>query len=185
MNFIVHHTPFEHCVISNWLTKTEEISVLETLEQDIGWKRQRAHFYTHSSVDLSQVEPSSDFSPICSREKLSTLKLLMEQTFHRSFCNEIRVWIHKMTPGDGIGIHNDNCDSELRVVLQLNRGWHAHQGGLSVFLSRKRSDFIERIYLPVSNSVIAFPTTRASYHAVTDVMEGTRFSIVYVLSCVQ
>lgn len=181
MQVIVHNTPFEHCLLSNWLTPAEELSVLNALERETQWRRQKEHFYTHSSIDLSQIEVSAEYGPLCSREKLSTLKLIMEKMFGIPFSNEIRVWMHKMVPGDGIGIHNDNCESELRMVLQLNRGWRTSNGGISVLLSKDGTHFLDRMYKPISNTAIAFLTTKTSYHAVTDVMEDTRFSIVYVL----
>lgn len=182
MKIAISHAPFEHCLIIGLLSPGEEADILTAFESESRWKRREEHFYTHSSIDLSQIEPSPVYTPLCGRERISFLRVLIDKAFNTACSEEVRVWGHRLRPGEGIGIHNDNCDSEIRLVLQLNRQWFPRFGGLSILLSRLDKHTLDKIYLPRSNTAIAFATTRTSYHAVSEVMEGERFSVVYVFS---
>lgn len=182
MNLAISHAPFEHCVMNEILSDAEEANILAAFEFETRWQRREEHFYTHSSIDLSQIKPSPVYTPLCGRERLSLLRMIIGKVFHTICSKEVRVWAHRLAPGDGIGIHNDNCESEIRLVLQINRRWDPNFGGLSVLLSKKEKHTLEKIYVPKSNSAIAFATTKSSYHAVTEVMEGERFSVVYVFT---
>lgn len=175
-------SPYPHCHIRDLLPDDVADSLLRTLEELDCWKLRQENFYTHYSIDLSSIDLSGEWRTICSRSFLYALRTRMSQWFDSEFSEEVCVWAHKLTVGNGIGIHNDNTPNEFRLVLQLNRGWDAAKGGFSLMLQGPSPYVVERVYPPVSNTAIAFETDRRSYHAVTEVMSGERYSIVFVFT---
>ena len=87
-----------------------------------------------------------------------------------------------MISGHGIGIHNDDPEpgsETYRLVIQLNREFRDSYGGhLALFNSNNIQD-IHRIVKPIHNSAIAFALLPHSWHAVSYVSEGERYSIVF------
>ncbi len=104
----------------------------------------------------------------------------MTEWFNVKFTDGVSVWAHRLAVGDGIGVHNDNTPSEFRLVVQLNRGWKLDFGGIAIFFDSNSQLKPARAYLPHSNSAVAFRTDHRSYHAVTDVFGGTRYSLIFV-----
>ena len=66
-----------------------------------------------------------------------------------------------------------------RLLVQLNRGWHDEQGGMLMLFSSASPDDVRRIIRPLHGSAFAFRITPQSFHAVSTVRSGERFTLVY------
>jgi hypothetical protein len=84
---------------------------------------------------------------------------------------------HLLKPGQTIRIHNDYLDGNEthRLLIQLNRGWGVKQGGLLM----QRSESLVKTIIPAHRSGFAFEISRASFHAVSTIADGERFTLVY------
>ena len=83
--------------------------------------------------------------------------------------------------GQRIRIHNDYIPGAEthRVLVQLNNGWADDNGGLLVFFNSDDPADIHRAFRPLHNSCVAFAISPSSYHAVSTIHGGERYTLVY------
>ena len=88
---------------------------------------------------------------------------------------------HKLLAKQTIRIHNDFLDGDerYRLLVQLNRGWTDAQGGMLMLFASGCSTDVRRVLRPVHGSMFAFEISPASYHAVSTVHSGERYTLVY------
>jgi Rps23 Pro-64 3,4-dihydroxylase Tpa1-like proline 4-hydroxylase len=88
---------------------------------------------------------------------------------------------HKLVPGQTIRVHNDYLDNREthRLLMQFNRGWEDAQGGLLMLFGSASREDVRRILRPVDGSAMAFPISPQSFHAVSTVRHGHRYTLVY------
>lgn len=173
----IRSNPFKHAVIAELLPANDAESLLLWLEQTQEWTLRSKSFYTHYAIDLAGLLVHDATLTICSRYFLLNLRNLMQECFGVAFAKGVAVWAHKQIIGQGIGPHTDRSQDEYRLVLQLNRGWTPRNGGLCLLFNQGLPIVA---YAPMCNSAIAFRTDNKAFHAVTEVIEGTRYSIVFV-----
>lgn len=177
---VVEQEPFKHCHAQGIVATETESALLSWLEGIPEWRHKVESFYEHYGLDLASVDQCDASALLCSRPYLFVLKKWMEDWFDVKLSSNIRIWAHWLRPGNGIGVHNDNTPGEFRFVLQLNSGWDISHGGLTLLASGKKPLKIEKAIPPISNTALAFRTDALSYHAVTEVLDGNRYSIVFV-----
>ena len=89
---------------------------------------------------------------------------------------------HRLRPGDYIGFHNDyRSDGEaVRLVLMLGNAAE-ESGGVFVALgeSEKSEHEVLEVVIPKHNRLLSFCISRRSYHLVTEVTAGDRYSIIF------
>ena len=92
----------------------------------------------------------------------------------------VEVTAHKLVPGQTIRIHNDFIAGEEshRLLVHFNR-WSDVQGGILMLFGSSQPDDIKRALKPIHNSSFAFEISHQSFHAVSTIAEGERFTIVY------
>src|SRR5262249_13999603 len=91
---------------------------------------------------------------------------------------------HKLIPQQGIGVHTDRPQdgSEThRLVIHLNRGFVDSYGGHLIFFDDQKGQRVRKIIRPLHNSAVAFESSARSYHAVSNVLHGIRYSLVFSL----
>jgi Rps23 Pro-64 3,4-dihydroxylase Tpa1-like proline 4-hydroxylase len=88
---------------------------------------------------------------------------------------------HKLLARQTIRVHNDFLDGQetYRLLVQLNRGWQDEQGGMLMLFSSVSPDDVRRIIRPLHGSAFAFRITPQSFHAVSTIRSGERFTLVY------
>jgi Rps23 Pro-64 3,4-dihydroxylase Tpa1-like proline 4-hydroxylase len=93
----------------------------------------------------------------------------------------VEVTAHKLIPGQRIRIHNDFVPAQEthRLLIQLNRGWSEANGGLLMLFADPDPKSVSRIILPGSRSAFGFSISPRSFHAVTPIRSGERFTLVY------
>ena len=103
--------------------------------------------------------------------------------FDRSFGVRVDWSVHKMLAGQRIRIHNDvQADGEThRVIIHINRGWSMSKGGFLMLFDSGDPVDVHRVLMPLSGSVIGFEISEKSSHAVSKVLDGERFAVVYSL----
>ncbi|WP_292625538.1 cyclophane-containing peptide 2OG-Fe(II) oxygenase YhhC [Mesorhizobium sp.] len=93
----------------------------------------------------------------------------------------VEVTAHRMVVGQTIRIHNDfRLGGEThRILVQLNRGWADDQGGLLMLFGSGDADDVRRVIRPVHGSGLGFNISKSSFHAVSTINVGERFTLVY------
>jgi Rps23 Pro-64 3,4-dihydroxylase Tpa1-like proline 4-hydroxylase len=156
-------------------------SLLEWLERDIPWRLHVGDFFEQYESNLLSF-PMPNKMDMIFGDMLFQIRKRMEALFGTKLSEKITIDGHKLISGQGIGIHNDDPQpgsESYRLVVQLNRDFRDSYGGhLALFNSNSIQD-IHRIVRPIHNSAIAFALLPHSWHAVSDVSEGERYSIVF------
>lgn len=179
---IVNEEPFRYATFSECLATSLSGDILAWFEHDAPWRLKRTDFY--EQYEFSCWDSTSPIaSHLTSSRVLEVVRSEMMKVFGRTFEEPISVVAHKLLEGQRIGIHNDYLVGEEshRLVIQLNHGLSDDHGGfLMIFNSDDPAD-IARIMRPVHVSGFAFEISPASFHAVSEVHGGVRYSLIYSL----
>jgi Rps23 Pro-64 3,4-dihydroxylase Tpa1-like proline 4-hydroxylase len=173
--------PFAHTtalgVIDHELCKL----ALQWMEVDAPWALRIANFYEQWEVHLDQSKLPIALRTLLAPSTVSQLTkvMLAPLTSKQLILKELTA--HKLVPGQTIRVHNDYLDEQEthRLLVQLNRGWSDSQGGLLMLFASSSPDDVRRIIRPLHGSVMAFPITRQSFHAVSTIQQGERYTLVY------
>jgi hypothetical protein len=178
----VETSPFAHALIPQWWDAEQADALLHWFETEAEWELHERSFYTqHSCRSVSQLREgplSFLFDASTMKDIITNLNAMFSLDLDE---HEIHVEAHRLLPGEGIGLHNDNpllCTEVLRIVSHFNSAHEDRFGGhLVLFASNDPSD-ITTVIRPLHNSAVMFPLGPLSFHAVTDVRDGVRYSLV-------
>jgi 2OG-Fe(II) oxygenase superfamily len=173
--------PFAHTCASNLLAERLVDGALSWMEADAPWSLRIASFY-----EQWEFAVDADCLPIELRELLAPRTITrMADTMLRPITDctfELQeVTAHKLLAGQTIRIHNDFIDGEEthRLLVQLNRGWEDYKGGSLMLFGSARTEDIRRAIRPLHRSAFAFEISPRSFHAVSTIQEGERYTLVY------
>ncbi len=179
----VYREPFPYFTAKAALGQDLSSCLLRWLEFDAGWNLVEADFYEQYELCGIEGQLPECASFLRSPAFLKAVRHVMEGIFKRSFKERIDWTIHKLLAGQRIRLHNDflNTGETHRLIIHLNRGWsHARGGFLMLFNSSNPVD-VHRVLMPLPKSVIGFEISEKSNHAVSRVVNGQRFAVVYSL----
>jgi Rps23 Pro-64 3,4-dihydroxylase Tpa1-like proline 4-hydroxylase len=93
----------------------------------------------------------------------------------------VDVSAHKLTLGQTIRIHNDAIEGEEthRVLIQLNDRWSIANGGLLMLFGSRAPEDLRSVIEPTHGSGFAFEISDRSFHAVSTINAGERFTLVF------
>jgi hypothetical protein len=178
----VQADPFPHFVIDGLLPDGVASAVLEWLERQAGWTVQERSFYVQYSCTNADDLRSGPLAGVCSASSLDALAARLGELFDVELeTANVHVEAHRLVPGQGIGVHNDNPrfgTESVRVVLHFGRVFHDPDGGHLVLLSEPDPAAVCAVICPLHNSAAGFFLSERSYHAVSDVKSGVRYSVV-------
>lgn len=172
--------PFEHFSGRCKLTASCD-EWLAWLETDAPWKLTETDFYEQYEFSLLQAPLVGAAARLACPETLQALRLRMTRQFGQPLAERVDVTAHKLVAGQTIRIHNDyRPEGEShRLLLQLNRGWKPEYGGYLMFFGGPDPETVSKIVEPIHGSVQAFAVSHKSYHAVSTVHRGERFTVAY------
>jgi hypothetical protein len=93
----------------------------------------------------------------------------------------VHVEAHRLRPGQGIGVHNDNPrfgTESVRLVMHFGGAYEDSDGGHLLLLAAPDPAAITTVVRPLHNSAAGFLLSENSYHAVSNVKAGGRYSVV-------
>jgi 2OG-Fe(II) oxygenase superfamily len=175
--------PYPHAVGEQLFVPELVDAWLRTLETVSMWRPQDGGFY---AADAIAITPS-DAPDAMMREMLQPAGLrMLEDAASTLFETTLRlhgpVIAHRMQPGQGVGIHSDKPaegEETHRIVVFLARVPRpADEGGHFLVLDGPTVSHARGIIELTPNTAVAFSLNDESYHAVTSVIRGTRFSLV-------
>lgn len=174
--------PFPHFACAGSLDVAMAEPLLRWLEDDAPWRVFTDDFYEFEGVNLRDTELTADLKVLVGDAFLDGVRRDFERIFDTRLGPRAGVAVQRMLPGRDIGVHTDFGPERQthRLVVQLNRGWTLAQGGLLVLLDEARPERITDrhcLYLPEHRSIVGFEISERSYHMVTRVREGARYSL--------
>ena len=178
---IEHDTqPFEH-FMGHGVQSDAGHEWLDWLETDAPWELTTTDFYEQYEFSLLHASLAPVVQYLACPESLTSLRHRMARHFRHPLSERVDVTAHKLVPNQTIRIHNDFIPGgeSHRLLLQLNRGWEPEHGGYLMFFSGPEPETVTKVMEPRHGSVQAFAISPRSYHAVSTVHGGERFTVVY------
>lgn len=178
---VARTAPFAHAVAPKLFNYESAASVLEWLEVGAPWSLKLASFYEQYECNLSEAELPARIAPLISPAFTSQLARLMLDPISDQRLELTEVNAHKLVGGQTIRIHNDYVGGAEthRVLVQLNRGWDDAKGGMLMLFSGPRAEDVARMVRPTHASATSFEISPVSFHAVSTIHGGERFTLVY------
>ena len=172
--------PFEHFTGQAKLPRASN-GWLDWFETDAPWKLTTAEFYEQYEFSLLDASLPPVVRCLASPETLAVLRRRMSECFRQPLSERVEVTAHKLVPDQTIRIHNDYIagGESHRLLLQLNRSWEPANGGYLMFFGGPEPETVSEVVEPINGSVQGFAISPRSYHAVSTVHRGERFTLVY------
>lgn len=177
----VRLVPFPHVAATGALGAALAETTLRWMESDAPWTLRIADFYEQWELHLERATLPETLSELLDPEFVDKLKLRFLDPIIAADLELVEVTAHKLLAGQTIRIHNDYIeDAEShRILIQLNRGWRDEQGGLLMLFGTCNSGDVQRVIRPLHRSAFGFSISDRSFHAVSTIAEGERYTLVY------
>ena len=174
--------PFPHVVFPAILPPTSANQVLGWLQTSAPWRLRVTSFYEQYEFSLLSEDASEIARELVGERLLDGVRALIRGHLAvKGHLGLIDVTAHKLTLGQTIRIHNDSLRGEEthRVLIQLNDGWSMDHGGLLMLFGSQVPEDVSAVIVPTHGSGFAFEISDRSFHAVSTIRKGERFTLVY------
>jgi len=173
--------PFPCFLVAQVLSEESEQALLKWFESQAPWQLAVMDFYEQYEFDFKDVSIPESLKPLFSESTLNQLRDKVGALLGASLKPHIDITAHKLNRTQKIRIHNDaRPDGEThRFLIQLNRGWDEANGGLLMLFRGPEVESLDDIILPTSRSAFGFEISNSSYHAVSQIHQGDRYTLVF------
>ena len=174
--------PFPHFQVQDLLREGDAARLLVWFQADAPWKLVVEEFYEQYEFSLLSAPLPSDVEFLISPRFVAKVAYLLRDGFvEESELELTEIAAHRLTDGQTIRVHNDFIGDEEthRFLVQINAGWEAKQGGLLMLFNSRHPEDIAELVLPSHNSGFGFEISPNSFHAVSTIYGGQRFTLVY------
>lgn len=174
--------PFPHAFVPAILSPDEAAEVLSWLTFDAPWRLRTESFYEQYEFSLLDVEIPQELRDLVASHFIDALRIFLQDYIGAPVrLNLVDVNAHKLIPGQTIRLHNDFIGDEEthRVLIQFNDGWNVENGGILMLFNSSRAEDVDTAYLPIHGSGFGFEISSRSFHAVSTIRTGKRFTLVY------
>lgn len=182
-NTLVNELPYKHAVHSTpFLPEDMSLEILEWFETTAPWKLIIADFYQQYEFDVLANKLPNNIKNIFSKDNINNLIKSYSDLFNVNLCDKIDITAHKLIENQIIKIHNDYIPGyeTHRLLIQFNRGWSQDNGGILMVFSKENDSFsLSKAINPTHNSAFSFAITPKSYHAVSEINYGERYTLVF------
>ena len=179
----VYREPFPYFTAAASLEQVLISSFLTWLESEARWELVETEFYEQYELSSTEGRPPTSASFLTSPIFLDAIRQEVGVIFDRSFAASVNWSVNRLSVGQRIRIHNDLLPSgeSHRVVLHLNRGWSISRGGFLMMFNSANPADVNRVLMPLTGSIVGFEISEKSNHAVSMVLDGDRYAVVYSL----
>jgi Rps23 Pro-64 3,4-dihydroxylase Tpa1-like proline 4-hydroxylase len=173
--------PFPCFTVAQVFSEETEQALLTWFESEAPWRLAVMDFYEQYEFDFKDINLPESLRPLFSETTLNELRDNVGALLGVSLKPQIDITAHKLNRTQKIRIHNDaRPDGEThRLLIQLNRGWEEANGGLLMLFRGPEVETLDDIIHPTSCSAFGFEISNASYHAVSQVYQGDRYTLVF------
>lgn len=182
-NVQVIDRPFLHFVGPEFLDEATGERLLHWFEHDAVWiEKNIEDFYESYDISLRTSTLPLELQFLVDEEFLAGVREHVARAMNTRLGPKTDVTAHRLVPGHHIAIHSDYGELKQthRLLVQLNRGWSLANGGLLMFLAHERptepSDD-DCYYIPAHCTAFCFEVSPKSFHAVSRVKQGDRFTL--------
>ena len=173
--------PFPFSVVPDALCDGIEQATLLWFEQAAPWAHTEESFYSQHEFDMRAVELPFDVAQLAADLTLAAMRELISNLFQRRLGTTVDITAHRLTAGQRIRIHDDYLEGgeTHRLIVQLNRGWAFGDGGHLLLFGGREPEDVRVVFAPMSKQALLFEISQRSHHAVSEIVHGERYSIVY------
>jgi Rps23 Pro-64 3,4-dihydroxylase Tpa1-like proline 4-hydroxylase len=177
--------PFVHARLATAVPLDAADAALAWLTTEAPWTLRVEDFYVQHEFSLRQVPLGEGIAPFASDVFVEQVRVGLRRAL--TVDKDLRlvdVNAHRLTPGQVIRIHNDFIEGAEthRMLIQLNHGWSAANGGLLMLFGDDEVNSVKDIILPRHASGFAFEISPRSFHAVSEIHAGERYTLVYTFA---
>lgn len=176
--------PFPHVRVSNMLSPDAADRALGWLRTHAPWALRIESFYEQHEFSLLATELDDQIADLVSPAFIEVVCTELRERFAvDEELTLVDVAAHRLTSGQTIRIHNDYLEGQEthRLLIQLNDGWSAERGGLLMLFAGEAPESLRHIVMPTHASGFAFEISPSSFHAVSTIRDGERYTLVYTL----
>lgn len=185
MGGAVQTDPFLHVVIPDSIDENLADCLLNWFETEAAWQLSVIdEFYELYDLDLRSAQLPERLKVFVEDSFLEDLRKRTGRLLSARLGSKIDVTAHKMLSGCRIKIHTDfgPQGQTHRVLVHLNRGWKAENGGLLMLLDGERPSPNSnklKCYVPHHRRAIGFEISPNSFHAVSTIVAGERYALTF------
>ncbi|WP_426409233.1 cyclophane-containing peptide 2OG-Fe(II) oxygenase YhhC [Bradyrhizobium ganzhouense] len=177
--------PFPHALLPIAIPRDASNAALSWLVSEAPWDLRVEDFYVQHEFSLLNVALGDAIAPLASGAFIDQVREFLERTFSLDrTLHLVDVNAHRLTSKQVIRVHNDYIEGAEthRFLIQLNTGWTAAQGGLLMLFEEDNVETVRQVLLPQHGSGFAFEISPRSFHAVSEIRHGERYTLVYTFS---
>lgn len=177
--------PFKHFIKRDVIQPELSRELLNYFEHFAQWNSQSIdRFYDSYNLNLLNATLPDEVKFFSAKRNIQHIKQQVEELYQVKLSNKIDVAAHKLIQGQSIRIHNDlsPIGQSHRLLIQINRGWKTTFGGILMLLDSEDPEDVtdnQKFYLPENGSSVLFQISSISFHAVSEVLVGNRYTLVY------
>jgi Rps23 Pro-64 3,4-dihydroxylase Tpa1-like proline 4-hydroxylase len=178
---VTRSQPFPCFTVAQVVSKELEHALLTWFESEAPWRLAAMDFYEQYEFDVREMDLPVNLKPLFSECTLQEIRRNVGTLLGASLKPQVDITAHKLNRSQKIRIHNDaRPDGEThRLLIQLNRGWSESNGGLLMLFAGPDVETLDDVIPPTSRSAFGFEISAASYHAVSQVHQGDRYTLVF------
>ena len=173
--------PFPHALQELAISETDSQVILNWFETSAPWRLKVAEFYQQYEFSFHDEQLPEQIAEIFSETAVSALRNNIEGLFDVKLSDRVDITAHKLISSQVIKIHNDFIPGQEshRVLIQLNRGWAEKNGGILMLFGDNNSESLHSAFLPLHNTAFSFEISPYSFHAVSTINSGERFTVLF------
>jgi Rps23 Pro-64 3,4-dihydroxylase Tpa1-like proline 4-hydroxylase len=173
--------PFPCFTVAEAVPPNLEQALLTWFESEAPWRLTVMDFYEQYEFDFQDVDLPVFLKPLFSEDVLRELRQSVGALLGASLKPPIEITAHKLNRSQRIRIHNDSRPNgeTHRLLVQLNRGWDEANGGLLMLFRGPQVETLDDFIAPTTRSAFGFEISPRSYHAVSQVHQGDRYTLVF------
>lgn len=175
--------PFPHFVCARPLAPDVADAAYTWLDEHAPWDRHTSDFYDQFGCDLISLKlPRLLHHHLVSPIVLQRMRQRLEALFSVPLADIYSVVAHRLVPGQGIGVHTDapaDGTETYRMVVHVGPGFRDASGGHLMFFRSKDRHDAASAFRSIHNTAVGFELSERSHHAVTDIVAGVRYTLVY------
>jgi Rps23 Pro-64 3,4-dihydroxylase Tpa1-like proline 4-hydroxylase len=177
--------PFPFAVFPAYFEEATAATLLDRIDAITEWRL--------LDVSLSQLyqhrfDTRARDSDVLPKSLLMGVRKSVEAGLNTQLSDATLVYAHCLRPGSSIGLHTDDPANSKssgithRLVVHLNRHWNEDCGGQLVFFGSRDPHDVRQVFPALHNYAVAFALSDRSYHGVTEVRSGLRYTMIFSLS---
>jgi len=177
----LHNEPFPHISLPDLIAPDSAEAVLSWLRFDAPWRLKVTDFYEQHEFSLLAEQVPAECEFLVDPAFVAVLTGHLQPLFAAGSLHLVDIAAHRLTAGQTIRIHNDYLGGEEthRLLVQFNTGWDDSNGGLLMLFGADDVSSLSRAIIPRHASGLGFEISPSSYHAVSTIHGGERYTIVY------